>query len=1704
MVHVPTGLPTPVTETPHAFGHLDLGPSAAARAVLAALAVDGTSRGNIALRRELELDEASYAAAVKELVRAGMLRRGPGRGGTIARVSDESGTHVAVPGSSSEIAADRRLAPSREPRAAAKEPRAEGGFFALKGPGGLFEVIRSRVTTAQGQGQVFERLVKAFLSEDPLFRERFSRVFLWQEWPGRKGERDTGIDLVAEERDGGVCAVQCKFYGEGQYIGREDIDSFLVASARRPFTARLLVSTTERWSANAEKVLADQIVPVQRIGVRELDQSPFDWSRFDPDHPNQLPRHAAKQVRPHQRTAIDDVVAGFATRERGKLVMACGTGKTFTALRIAEELVESGGTVLFCVPSISLLSQSLRAWSADATRSLHFLAVCSDTQVTRDSEDIHVYDLALPATTDPAQILERLVLARQQAKDDTNPLVVVFSTYQSLDKVAAAQRAGAPVFDLVIADEAHRTTGAFAVEEGYSGFTLVHDDKQLRARRRLYMTATPRLYSDRAKAKARESDALVCSMDDEALYGTELHHLGFGRAVEAGLLSDYRVVVLMVDEAYASEAAHGPLADSDLDLALQDAARLVGCWRGLAKRGGSPEEFAYDPTPMRRAVAFSTTIAASKRIRVALPEVVQAVEDLDGTGGSCAARHVDGSMGALERDQALSWLREEPPAGTCRVLTNARCLSEGVDVPALDAVIFIQPRKSQIDVVQAVGRVMRRAEAKRYGYVVIPVAVPAGEDPERVLDDNERYRVVWQVLQALRAHDDRFDAEINKLDLQRTRSARIQVVGVGGGSSRESDRITQSTQLQLAWQGLEDKVYARVVKHCGSRVYWEQWAEDVARIAGAHITRIETAITSRESVATAFASYLDGLQHTINPAVSHDEAVEMLAQHLITTPVFEALFGDAQFTSRNPVSESMAEVLRALHEDEAIEHERAELEAFYRSVRNRAEGIDNLAGRQRVVKELYEVFFQRAFPRTADRLGIVYTPIEIVDFMVKSVDHALREHFGSHLGAADVHVLDPFCGTGTFLARLLAMLEPSELGPVYRERLHANEIVLLAYYVGAINIEQTYHALRGEGPYEPFPGIVLADSFQLGEGHDELWPEFLRPNSERARAQQALPITVVLGNPPYSVGQGSQNDNNKNLSYAELDQRIRTTYGSSSASSVRSLYDSYIRALRWASDRIGERGIVCFVTNGALIDAGSADGLRKALAEEFAAIYCLNLRGNQRTSGETSRKEGGKIFGQGSRTPIAITLLVRDPGRVGPARLSYHDIGDYLSREDKLARLVTFSDVAGVPWQNVTPNDAGDWINQRGELFETFPPLGEKRNHSGDEVFERYSLGIATGRDAWAYNFSRAQLLANMSATVEFYNDQRSRFAESARRRELRATEEEVDGFIDTDASRISWTRALKRDLRLDKPAALEPTRAVASLYRPFCKQWLYFDRQWNEMVYQIPALFPTPEQSNTVIAVSGKGGRLPFSVIMADAVPDLCLADASHGSQCFPRYHYSKAADQGSLFATGDGYTRHDAISDRALDKYRARFGADVTADDVFYYVYGVLHSPEYRDRFAAELGKMIPRLPMVDAFAEFAAAGRALAALHLGYESVEPWPLDGLPEAGADPKALLVEKMRFGGSARARDRAAIVVNPYVTLSGIPDEAHRYEVNGRTALEWILERYQVKVDAASVIRNDPNTYSDDPHYIVELVARIVRVSVESAAIIDRLPALGI
>ena len=1017
----------------------------------------------------------------------------------------------------------------------------------------------------QEQGRRFERLAKRFLQVEPKFADQFSDVWLWNEWPGRGNRPDNGIDLVAKDRyTGELTGIQAKFFDPSVRLQKGKIDSFFTELGKVDFAQGLVINTSVEWSSSAESALQDQSKPIARLGVDELVDSTVDWSQFSFDRPEDLVQRPKKDPRRYQRDAIDDVVRGFEASDRGRLIMACGTGKTFTSLKLVERMVAPGGSVLFLVPSIALLQQTLNEWTANADVRLRSFAVCSDASVGRDTkrleEDIAAVDVGFPATTDAAVLAQRAALPGGE-----DAITVVFCTYQSIDVVTRAQGMGLGEFDLVISDEAHRTTGVTEAGKDGSTFTAVHDPARLQAAKRLYMTATPRLYLEKAQTKAEQDGVTVYSMDKEDTYGPEFHRLGFGKAVEMGHLTDYKVLVLAVDEQAVLDR-FGAVISGSGEVNLEDAARIVGCWNGLAKRTVNGEKLdIQDRSPMHRAVAFSRSIADSKKLAAQIETVgreLVASSDDDAPALRMEADHVDGTHSMLERSKRLDWLKQPAGEDVVRILSNARCLSEGVDVPTLDAVLFLNPRNSPVDVVQSVGRVMRTAPGKEYGYIILPIAVKADEDPETALNDNKRYRVVWDVLQALRAHDDRFEAMVNKIDLGGTQD-KVDVALItkedlpsvaadpenvtdgpganlvpaapsaagddtvpGGDKDVETDSdapdssnrgVADALFHMTPAQAWRDAIFARMVRKVGDRRYWEDWAADVKDIADRHMTRIRAILHGEDPrPREEFGVFLDGLRGNLNDSITEDNAIEMLSQHLITKPVFEALFEDYSFAAHNPVSrvmDSMVEVLEQYN----LESEVDSLQDFYRGVRVRAEGIDSAEGKQRIITELYERFFKLAFPRTAESLGIVYTPVQVVDFILRATDEALREHFGASISDEGVHVLDPFTGTGTFIVRLLqsGLIRQEDLLRKYTQELHANELLLMAYYIAAINIEATLHGLLVEQAelngddgtsvgYEPFGGIVLTDTFQMTEDGDTLDEAVFTSNNERVVKQNDL------------------------------------------------------------------------------------------------------------------------------------------------------------------------------------------------------------------------------------------------------------------------------------------------------------------------------------------------------------------------------------------------------------------------------------------------------------------------------------------------------------------------------------------------------------------------------------------------------------------------
>lgn len=1592
-------------------------------------------------------------------------------------------------------------------------------------------------------GTRFETLVKDFLSKDETYSRAFRKVYTYAEWVDKEkpdmARTDIGIDLVAKNAfNDDFTAIQCKFYSKNATITKSEVDSFIAASSAPCFTNRLIVTTCQKpWSVNVERELEGVEPAIQVIKRSDLNDCSFSWEEYNKGAFTQQKKFTPL---PFQETAIEDVINGFKTNDRGKLIMACGTGKTFTSLKIAEKMVPEKGMVLFLVPSLSLLSQTLTSWTQQCRRRMTAFAVCSDNSTGKANlEEVESLtkrnELAYPATTNARALSEQVGYALAGDAD----MVVVFSTYHSIDTIHRAQKMEMPEFDLIVCDEAHRTASGREFDAEESPFTRVHDDLFIRGRKRLYMTATPRIYDQDSKSR---DDVVLYSMDDEKIFGKTFHTVNFTKAIMLEKLVDYKVIVLGVPADVLGEEYTTNIAAMG-GFPVEHASKVIGAWKALCKSGLQGEQsLGNDLSHMKRAVGFAQVIEepekhdriASKTFTDQFGKVVdqyrKRVERLHGSRKTeedrlqmdslpslkVETRHIDGSMCATEKDGLLNWLKEEPAKGTCKVLFNVRCLSEGVDVPSLDAVIFLSPRRSQVDVVQTVGRVMRTAPGKKRGYVIIPVVTTPDIGADIFMDNNKEFQTVWDTLNALKSIDENFGGVIDGTN-QTMNAEKIEVIcladtigkrnnGVGGGSKRPPKKVEGQGVLDLGRDVvLEEAIKARIIKRVGNRREWEEWAKDVGVICQQQIEQINKILDdeSNAEMQKAFGAFSEELQSTLGGEMTREEIVEMLGQHIVTKPVLDALFEEFPFTENNPVARAMTDMVEKL-DKEGMRKVTETLRFFYMSVKARAKTLKTTEQRQRVILELFDRFFKVAFPKQQDKLGIVYTPIEIVDFINQSVADVLKKEFGTSIDEPGVHVLDPFTGTGTFMTRLIGsgLIPVEKLPQKFKEDLHAHEIVPLAYYIASMNLEATYHEIMTkagrEVGYEPNNIVVWTDTFADRDEKTKLaqFRSTLKENQELLLKERQSDIRVIIGNPPYSVGQESQNDNNQNEHYELLGRRLEETYvAASKANLTKSIYDSYIKGYRWASDVLKEKGVIGFVTNAGWIESNSADGMRKCLKEEFSSIYVFHLKGNQRTSGEQSKKEGGKIFGEGSRAPIAIVLLVKNPEAKEQGKIYFHAVDDYMTREEKLAQVKDVSTYLNIPWKEIIPDEHNDWLNQRDDSFRKFIRMDGKKNSSGEKaLFDMYSLGVLTTRDAWCFNSSKEMLSRNMSCCIGNYNAQVDNFSKGKE--------------VDYDKRLLSWEVKQKRDVeRGNKADAFSEKHVYESVYRPFFKQNFYFDKYWNARVAQMPKIFPDRKSENLIITInknfnSGSGNV----ALMCSNIVDLHV---NGDAQCFPRWVYEEA-DSSSLFA--DKRTRVDGISLEGMKHFRDIYGEDLSVDDVFYYIYGILHSEEYLTRYANNFSKELPRIPRVETRGEFNAfslAGRRLADLHVNFEDVKEYDGVDFNRASRNYK---VTQMKWGkipgktGNA-GKDKTVLHYNKDIVIRNIPLEAQEYVVSSKSALDWIVDRVRVKTDKESGIKNDFNDYAKEigkPRYPLSLVLKVITVSLETMKIVKSLPPLTI
>ena len=853
-----------------------------------------------------------------------------------------------------------------------------------------------------------------------------------------------------------------------------------------------------------------------------------------------------------------------------------------------------------------------------------------------------------------------------------------------------------------------------------------------------------------------------------------------------------------------------------------------------------------------------------------------------------------------------------------------------------------------------------------------------------------------------------------------------------------------------------------------------------------------------------FQAFYQQCRDAIDPKISEAAVIEMLIQHLLTERLFREVFNNPDFTRKNVIAVEIEKVIdeltkRSFNRTEFLRRLDPYYTAIARAAPRAAIGGNEWADRQHFLNMVYERFFQDYSVRQADTHGIVYTPPEIVEFMVASVDAVLKREFGmaEGIGQPGVKIVDPATGTGNYIVHLLRHIPMRSLRQKYTEDLFCNEIMLLPYYIACLNIEHAYYERTGE--YLPFEGACFADTLDMAEnvakssgGEHIVAQSLLRlteANTARVDREQAADIMVVIGNPPYNVGQVNENDNNKNREYPVVDRRIRDTYAKDSTATLKAqLYDAYVKFFRWATDRLqGRDGIVCLVSNNSFVDQITFDGMRKHLLADFTAIYHLDLHGNVRQNPKLSGTTHN-VFG--IQVGVGITIAIRraDSEACG---LYYYRVPEDWRRERKLSYLAHSESMDGIEWQTLTPDTRQTWLTEGLQPeFSTFLMLGSKEakfqgNGSSETIFSTYCPGVATKRDSTVYDFDRARLAPRITQFVEDYNAEVARWVRSGR-------PEDVDGFLKYD--RVKWSNALKVKLRREHYGVFEPARIRRSMYRPYCAKWLYYSPLLNDGHGLFARFFPSPatEAENMVIVVTDIGYRSTFNACVTSVIPDLHLLASMDTFQCFPYYVYDP-----------DGSNRRENITEWALGRFREAYGAGVTKRDIFHYVYGLLHHPAYRERYAENLKRELPRIPLVAGAAAFqrcAEIGRRLMELHLSYERQPEHPAlrwvehpDGAPDGRVSFR--VEKKMRV-----APDRTALAVNDTLTIEGIPAECFAYRLGNRSALEWVIDQYHVSEDKRSGIISDPNR-GDDPQYIARLVGRVVTVSVETVRLVRALAA---
>lgn len=1542
--------------------------------------------------------------------------------------------------------------------------------------------IRRSSRSETEKGLMFERATMVYLQHSNLWN--IKQIVQWNNWTHKDGA-DTGIDLVAETTDGDLCAVQCKIYGDNHRLSKSDIDSFLEKSSRpagknkKTFTHKIIAYVGSAIGNNA-------LVAIKEHNCRLLLENDFenciiDWNAYVHGNVKHLPKLTPQ---PHQQKAIKDVLNGFKTYDRGTLIMACGTGKTFTSLRITEELCMINSStpkiILYLVPSLSLMRQSIQEWGSNQNHKARYMAVCSDTKVSTSDEDSLTLEIPIPVTTDPDVIAKFINAAHP------NLLTVIFCTYQSLKRIISAQQQTKQIFDLTICDEAHRTTGIDKLNNPAS-FTLVHNNNLLKSNKRLYMTATDRWYTDVIKEKAETKGAKTHSMDDITTFGPEFHRLKFSEAIDKNLLTDYRVLVLNIEETQLHKLSSTGKPSLSDEIHVDDSVKMIGCWKALKNPEWSSKR---SSAPLTKAIVYTNKISRSELFANRFTALIDS--KLRNSFFKCETKHVSGLQNALERGNALTWLKEDVNNDkqiTCKILSNAKCLGEGIDVPALDAIVFLHPKHSAIDIIQAVGRVMRKPRhshsRKKFGYVILPVVIPSNKTPESALNSNERYQTVWEVLRALRSHDDALDHAINQWRYKETTGITKALndkvrIGTVDDDGNIIDISNNERILPL------DSIRTKVVERVGTRDYWGGWTQDIISITMKIRSQINKTITHSKHK-SQFRQFVISLRKTLNESITDEQALDMLTQHIVTIPIFEALFNKGTFQN-NPISKIMNNTIETLGLSIKL-HETVELKPFYKKITDKVAGLsDDPKARQELIKDLYGDFFEIVFKEEAKKLGIVYTPIQIIDFMLLSTEHVMRHHFQKQLSDANVNIIDPFTGTGSFMARFLdselGLLRQNDARRKYEHELHANEITLMAYYIASVNIASMFATFNPKSSLM-FPGLLFTDTF--AQNVPVAYPEIAKKITKQKRTK----IEVIVGNPPYS-------DRKSLVHYDDLEKKIQLHYGTG-----KGVKDSYIRAIMWATDRLqkngNQNGVIAYVTNSGFITNETLKKMRGALSTTFSHIYIIDLRGDrQDTRGEISENEGGEVFGSGSRQPIAITIFVKKHSNSSNCKIKYYSMPDKSSRITKLKILENLQSIERIGkenivnshWQNIIPNKWNDWLDQRDDDYEYHTPLQ-------NGVFVKSVRAIYTGRVSWVYNSSKITLEHNIKNSLKYIKtlngNEKTNQIDTKKLQPSGKILSRIKQYVRTE--QLDIKNHCKSDI---KKLKFRPDMLEKVFLKPFLPQWHYNDPLFNEDT-SLSDWFK--HGKNIMICVSDKPKGFPFAALVVDRPVDKqFLRDAI----CFPRYQFSLNSQNQVQKISNVSPTFKQQI----CNKYHT---SKITDDEIFYYTYAVLNSKQYLNENHNNLKHSIPHIPLTDnfnSFVDFYKIGKLLVNLHLHwqsrlhtYTSMHSFNDSDLPDQ--DWK---IDTSYFNLRDFKQNNTKIQINRDIIFSDIKHPNSRYDIEGRTPLEWLISHWGFSMSGMkningvrnydSGVTNNINSILDSPTQIKYYINVLEHLAIETDRIV--------